>query len=212
MNKSPIELRNEKLGEKVVKALVKRHFDASYVNNKEEALKKALAYIPEESVVSWGGTATCQEVGLIDALRKGNFRIIDRDAASPEEKFDIARQALMSDYYIMGSNAISEDGQLVNIDGNGNRLGALIFGPKNVIIVAGINKVAKTLEDAMVRALTIAAPINRQRFPGETPCTVNGSCGDCTSLDSICAQIGITRICKPKGRIKVILVGENLGF
>ena len=212
MSKSPVELRNEKLGEKVVKALNNRFFEASYVNSKEEALNKALSYIPEGAVVSWGGTSTAKEIGLIDALHKGNYQLLDRDAAEGEEKSEIARQALLSDYYIMSSNAISEDGQLVNIDGNGNRVAALIFGPKNVIVIAGINKVAKNIEDAMQRARTIAAPINRQRFPGETPCKINGSCGDCKSLESICAQIVTTRICKPQGRIKVILVGENLGF
>ena len=212
MIKTPIELRNEKLGAKVVKALEGRHFEAVYVNTKEEALEKALSYIPEKTVVSWGGTSTAKEIGLLDALRDGDYKLIDRDTAAPEDKNDVARQALLCDYYIMGSNAISEDGQLVNIDGNGNRLAALLFGPKHVIIVVGINKVVRDLEAAQVRAQTIAAPINRQRFPGHTPCLVTGSCGQCTTLDSICAQIVTTRLCKPAGRIKVILVGENLGF
>ncbi len=212
MIKTPIELRNEKLGAKVVKALEGRHFEAVYVNTKEEALEKALCYIPEKAVVSWGGTSTAREIGLLDALHERNYILIDRDAAAQEDKNDVARQALLCDYYIMGSNAISEDGQLVNIDGNGNRLAALLFGPKQVIIVAGINKVVRDIEAAQVRAQTIAAPINRQRFPGNTPCIVTGSCGHCTTLDSICAQTVITRLCKPAGRIKVILIGENLGY
>ena len=212
MIKTPIDLRNEKLGSKVVKALQGRHFDAAYVNTKDEALKLALSYIPEKAVVSWGGTSTAKEIGLLDALHEGDYDLIDRDAAAPEDKNEVARKALLSDYYIMGSNAISEDGQLVNIDGNGNRLAALIFGPKVVIVLIGINKVVRDLEAAMVRAQTIAAPINRQRFPGNTPCLVTGSCGHCTTLDSICAQTVITRLCKPAGRIKVILIGENLGY
>ena len=212
MSKTPIELRNEKLGNKVIKALQGRHFEAVYVETKEAALEKALSYIPEKAVVSWGGTSTAKEIGLLDALHKGDYNLIDRDAAAPEDKIDVARKALFSDYYIMGSNAISEDGQIVNIDGLGNRLSALLFGPKHVIIVVGINKVVRDLNAAMTRAQTIAAPINKQRFPGNTPCLITGSCGNCTTLDSICAQTVVTRLCKPAGRIKVILVGESLGF
>jgi L-lactate utilization protein LutB len=123
------------------------------------------------------------------------------------------RQALLCDTYLTSSNAISEDGQLVNIDGNGNRVSAMIFGPRQVIVIAGMNKVVKTAEDAMVRARTIAAPLNMQRFPqAETPCQETGACGNCVSAGCICNYLVITRACKPPGRIKVILVGEDLGL
>ena len=112
----------------------------------------------------------------------------------------------------MSTNAMSEDGQLVNIDGNGNRCAALIFGPKSVIIVAGINKIAKTLDDAYSRARNTAAPINQYRFNNDTPCMHTGECGDCKSDGCICANIVISRFCKPAGKVKVIIVGEKFGY
>ena len=122
------------------------------------------------------------------------------------------RQGLLADYFISGANAVSEDGEIINIDGMGNRVGAIVYGPDHVVMIAGMNKVAKTLEDAVKRARTIAAPINKQRFGGTTPCAKTGSCGDCKAEDCICCQMLVTRVCRPAGRIKVILVGEELGF
>jgi L-lactate utilization protein LutB len=147
------------------------------------------------------------------AVEKG-YKVIDRDkAASPEERVEFMRQALLCDTYLTGTNAVTEDGQLVNVDGNGNRVAAMTFGPKQVIVVAGMNKIAKTLEDAAVRARTVAAPANMQRFPAlKTPCNETGACGDCVNQDSICTYIVRTRLCKPKGRIKVILIGKDLGL
>lgn len=212
MEKTPKQLRNEKLGAKVVKAMESRHFEACYCDTKEEALKKALELIPEGSVVAWGGSVTMSEIGLSEALHSGKYRLIDRDAAPPEERRNLMRQGLLADYFISGANAISEDGEIVNIDGNGNRVGAIAYGPDHVVIIAGMNKVVKTLEDAVRRTRTIAAPINKQRFGGTAPCVKTGSCGDCKAEDCICCQILITRVCRPAGRIKVILVGEELGF
>ena len=114
--------------------------------------------------------------------------------------------------FITGTNALSLDGQLVNIDGNGNRVAAIVYGPDSVLVIAGMNKVTDTLEDAVTRARTVAVPMNKQRFPAQTPCEVTGSCADCKSDGCICNQILITRNCNPAGRIKVILVGEELGF
>ncbi len=205
------QIRNEKLGPRVVDALKSRHFEAFYVQTKAQALQKALELIPAGDTVSWGGSLTLQEIGLIDALKKGDYTVLDR--ANPKPGEDIARMALTCDTYLMSANAISEDGQLVNVDGNGNRLAAMIFGPKSVVVIAGVNKIVKTQKDAVVRARTIAAPINCQRFPdNRTPCNQTGECADCKSVDSICVQIVTTRLCRPAGRIKVILVGESLGF
>lgn len=212
MEQTPKQLRNEKLGAKVVKAMESRHFEAYYCGTREDALKKALELIPEGSVVAWGGSVTMNEIGLSEALHNGKYQLIDRNAAPPEEKRKLMRQGLLADYFISGANAVSEDGEIVNIDGNGNRVGAIVYGPDHVVIIAGMNKVVKTLEDAVRRARTIAAPINKQRFGGTTPCAKTGSCGDCKAEDCICCQILVTRVCRPAGRIKVILVGEELGF
>lgn len=204
----------EKRGQLLVKNLKARFFDACYCATKEEALQQALALIPEGSAVGWGGCMSAEQIGLVEAVRSGNFNTIDRDTAkTPEERVDLMRRALLSDVFLTGANAISLDGQMVNVDGNGNRVAAIVYGPKSVIVVAGMNKVVDTLEDAVTRARTVAAPINKQRFPNApTPCLVTGSCANCKSEGSICNQILITRSTRPAGRIKFILVGEDLGF
>lgn len=209
-----IAKRNELLGASVVKALTERGFEAYYCKTKEEAAKKAVGLIPEGSSVAWGGSVTVDQLGIKDMLRGGNYALIDRDMAeTPEERMEMMRQGLTCDVFLTGTNALSEDGQLVNIDGNGNRMAAMIFGPKSVIVTVGINKVVRTAEDALTRARTVAAPTNTQRFDGlETPCRKTGECGDCKSKDCICTYIVTTRMSKPRGRIKVILVGEELGF
>ena len=164
-------------------------------------------------MVSWGGAATVDELGVKEALRQRGQAVIDRETAKDaQERQQMLKQALTCDTFLMGSNAISADGQLVNIDGTGNRVAALCFGPTQVVVVAGMNKVAGDLDGAMRRAREVAAPMNAQRFPLKTPCVANGLCGDCKGPDSICAQIVTTRLCKPAGRIKVVLVGEDLGF
>jgi L-lactate utilization protein LutB len=211
---TPYESRNQKLGPKVVRALQNRRFEAWYVDEPGEAAEKALSLIPKTDTVAWGGSATLAELGIRERLVREGYRVLDRDAAkTPEERMELMRQALLCDTFLTGSNAVSEDGQLVNIDGNGTRVAAMIFGPRQVIVAAGINKVTKTLEDAYVRARNIAAPLNQQRFPGhKSPCNETGSCSNCLSPDSICTFIVHTRFCKPAGRIKVILIGKDLGF
>ena len=210
---APMKTQYDKSGPTLVKAMKKRHFDAYYCSTAEEAVEKVLELIPEGDVVSWGGVATVDQLGIKDRLRQRNQPLIDRDTAkTPDERMDMLRQALTCDTFLMSSNAISEDGQLVNIDGMGNRVAALCFGPKQVIVVAGMNKVAGDLDSAMSRARHIAAPANVQRFDVKTPCAVTGQCGNCTSPDCICAQIVTTRFSKIPGRIKVVLVGEVLGL
>lgn len=210
---TPKELYYEKRGKLLVKNLYSRHFDAYYCANREEALEKALELIPEGASIGWGGAMTCQQIGLIDAVKEGNYRAIDRNACStPEEKAQAEKDCLFSDVFLVGANALSLDGQMVSIDGTGNRVAAIIYGPKTVLVVAGMNKVMDTLEDAMHRARTVAAPMNQQRFGLPNPCTVTGSCADCKSETCICNQILITRNCRPAGRIKFILVGEDLGM
>ena len=207
------KMQYDKAGAKVAEALNKRYFEAYYCSDRAAALEKILELIPQDHVVSWGGAATVDELGVKEALRQRGQAVIDRDTAKDaQERQQMLKQALTCDTFLMGSNAISADGQLVNIDGTGKRVAALCFGPDQVIVVAGMNKVAGDLDGAMRRAREVAAPMNAQRFPLKTPCVANGLCGDCKGPDSICAQIVTTRLCKPAGRIKVVLVGEDLGF
>ena len=202
-----------KRGEILVKNLKSRHFDACYCATKEEALKAVLERIPKGASVSWGGCVTAEQIGLFDALRNGDYVSLDRFAGKlPEEKERLTREGMFADVFITSANALSMDGQMVNIDGTGNRVAAIIYGPKSVIVVAGMNKVMDSLDAAINRARTVAAPMNKQRFPNETPCEVTGTCADCKAEGCVCNQIVITRHCRPIGRIQFILIGEELGF
>lgn len=209
--------RYEILCNKLIAEFEKRHFEAYYAKDKNEALEKAISLIKKEDCISWGGSVTTKEIGLIDYLEQNNYKIINRDKAkSKEEKDELSRQALLCDTYIMGTNAITEDGELVNIDCIGNRVGALMFGPRNVIVIVGRNKICRNQEEAISRARNIAAPINMQRISDltgrTTPCVTEGKCFNCKSVNSICSNIVITRLCYPQKRIKVILVNEDIGF
>ena len=209
----PRQLYYNKRGEILVKNLKSRHFDAYYCENKEDALAKAMELIPEGASVAWGGALSADQIGLTKAVRSGNYHVIDRSAGkTPEEQKEIIRNWLFSDVFLTGANALSLDGQMVNIDGTGNRVAAICYGPGTVLVVAGMNKVEDTLDDAIRRARTVAAPMNKQRFQNQTPCEITGVCADCKSEGCICNQIVITRHCRPVGRIKFIIVGEDLGF
>ena len=206
-------MRNEVLGARVVKNLESRNMEAYYVETKEDAVKKALELMPAGCSVSWGGTQSAEDSGLMAAVRQGDYRLIDRDAVSTaEEKRAKLLEAFDADFYLGSANAVSEDGVLVNIDGSAGRVAAYSFGPKNVLLIVGMNKVVKTVEDAVSRARNEAAPINAQRFGVDTPCVKNGTCFNCKVQDCICCQMLITRFSKIPKRIKVILVNENLGF
>lgn len=209
----PKQLYYEKRAAVLIKNLQSRHFDAYYCSDKEAALQKALELIPEGASVGWGGAMSAQQIGLMDAVKNGNFAAIDRDSAeNAQQRMELEKQAHFADVFLTGANAISVDGEMVNIDGYGNRVSAIICGPKNILVIAGMNKVVDTLEDAISRARTVAAPANQQRFLRQTPCTVTGVCADCKSPDCICNHIVITRHCRPAGRIQFILVGEELGL
>lgn len=205
--------RNQLLAEKVIKGLKSRNMEGFYVETGKDALKLALSMIPQGSVVGWGGSATIEEIGLKEAIRGGNYQVLDRDnCKDAAEKKQVERQIFSADYMLCSSNAITEDGILVNIDGNANRVAAIAYGPEHVIMIVGMNKVAKDVDAAIYRARNEAATINTQRFPINTPCKVSGSCANCMSMDNICCEFLITRFSRHEGRIKVILVGENLGF
>lgn len=207
------KLYYEKRGEILVKNLRNRHFDAWYCPDRESALEKALELIPAGASVGWGGAHSAEQIGLMEAVKAGDYREIDRDRCkTQEERVRCMKECLYADVFITGANAMSMDGQMVNIDGTGNRLAAICYGPETILVVVGMNKVMDTLESAITRARTVAAPMNKQRFPNVTPCEVTGTCADCKSVECICNQILITRNCRPAGRIKFILVGEDLGF
>lgn len=200
-------------GKKLVEVLQSKGFEAQIVEHKEEVPAKVLDLIPQDHVVAWGGSVTLDECGVFEAVKKER-KVIDRDTAkTPEERTAKLHEALLSDTFLMSANGIGMDGTLANIDGTGNRLAALIYGPKQVIVVAGMNKVRPNGEQAMQRAWDEAAPMNMQRFPQKKcGCSGTGVCVQCNSADSICNQFLLTRRCNPKGRIKVILVAEDLGY
>lgn len=201
------------LAQTVMEHLKKRNMDSIYFATKEEATNYILSLIPTHASISWGGSMTLSEIGLLDALYAANhYTLLDRTKVAPEEVENLYRQAFSCDYFLMSSNAITQDGKLVNIDGTGNRVAALIYGPKHVIIVAGMNKIVPTEADAISRVHHIASPQNTIRLNKNTPCAKTGICHDCLSPDCICMQTVITRNSRNKGRIKVILVGESLGY
>ncbi len=212
MNENRVN-RNRMLGEQIIKNLKTRNMEGYYAETKEEALKKALELIPEGASVAWGGSVSIQEIGLKEAVCKGNYKECNREEAkTPEEKRKIELATYDADYFLTSANALSEDGVIVNIDGNANRVSAIAYGPRNVLMIVGMNKIVKNAETALSRARNEAAPINAQRFGLSTPCSKTGACFDCKNPDTICCQFLITRYSKHAGRIKVILVNEDLGF
>ena len=202
--------RNELLKDKVIKGLTSRNIGAYYAESKEKALAKALELIPEGSSVTMGGAMSAHEIGLVDALKTGNYDFIDRD--DYEDKREAMLKAYDADYFLSSANAMTEDGVLINIDGNANRVSAIAQGPKHVLFIIGMNKICCDTDAAMKRARNAAAPVNAQRFGLSTPCVKTGSCMDCKSPDNICCQFLITRYSMHPGRISVILVNDELGF
>ena len=202
--------RNELLAQKVIKGLQSRNMSGYYAATKEDALKIALELIPEGSTATMGGGVSVQEIGLVNALKEGNYNFIDRNEMPDRQAAML--MAFNADVYLSSCNAITEDGVLVNIDGNANRVAALAFGPRKVVFVVGMNKVCDDIDGAMKRARNVAAPTNAQRFGLSTPCAKTGSCMNCKSPDTICCQFLITRFSRQADRIHVILVNDNLGF
>ena len=211
---TPQEERNQRLAEQIIKQLSRRHIQGFYCPTGEEAVKKVLELIPDNSSVTWGGTMTVRDLGIPDALRsRKSLEVLDRDLVeTPEEKQAMYLRAFSTDVYLTSANAISEDGVIVNIDGNGNRVAAITWGPKKVIFVIGLNKVAQTVEAALSRARGTASPINASRFDIKTPCQVDGTCHNCNSADSICSYVHFLRNSRNQGRHVVVLVGERLGY
>ena len=210
---TPKELRNERLALRLVKNLQRRNFESYYCPTAEEAIGKVQDLIADGSTVTWGGSMTIRDMGLVKALHeRGTLNVLDRDLAPDREAaMKIYEQAFTADVYLSSANALSEDGVIVNIDGNGNRVAAITWGPKKVIFVIGLNKVAQSVEAALARARSTASPVNAARFSIKTPCQADGVCHNCNSPESICNYIHFLRN-SPKGRHVVVLVGEDLGY
>lgn len=217
------EAMNEQLKlrlERTVTALRANRMDACWVQTKEEALEKALSLIPADAVIASGGSMTLQEIGLIEKIKAEGRSYLDRTTVPPEEVKAMYRKMFSADVFLMSSNAITENGELYNVDGNGNRVAALIYGPDSVIVVAGANKIVPDINAAIQRVKRTAAPPNTARLHCDTPCSKTGVCagakGDlpagCRSEQRICCQYVVSAWQRVPGRIKVILVAENLGY
>ena len=201
--------RNEILAQTVIKGLESRNMSGYYAADKEEAVKKALEVIGKGSTVAMGGCQSAHEIGLIQALEEGDYNYIDRSNMTPRESLMVAYDA---DVFLSSANAMTNDGIMVNIDGNSNRVSCIAQGPKKVVFIVGMNKICSDLDEAIKRARNVAAPANAQRFDVKTPCKVTGKCADCKSPDTICCQFLITRYSRHEGRIHVILVNDTLGY
>jgi hypothetical protein len=211
---NPKQAFYETQAQTILKNLEKRRMSGYYCPSREEAVKTAMSLTPADTSVSFGGSMTLAETGILDALKnRGDIRLTDRSLArTPEEIKQAYRDSFSVNTYFMSTNAITLDGQLVNVDGNGNRVAALIYGPDQVIVVAGMNKVSSSTEDALRRVRNLASPPNCIRLNKNTPCAKTGVCAECLGDDCICSQTVITRRSGIAGRIKVILVGEELGY
>lgn len=205
-----ITKRNELLAQKVIGGINSRNMTGYYAADKEEALRIALSLIPEGSTIAMGGSVSAGEIGLVDAVKTEKYKFIDRSIAEDKRAAELA--AYNADVFLGSANAITEDGVMVNIDGNSNRVSAYAYGPKKLVLVVGMNKVTADVDAAMKRARNIAAPVNAQRFGLSTPCSKTGSCLNCKSPDTICCQFLITRFSRHKDRIHIILVNDTLGF
>ena len=210
---TPRELRNQRLAERIIKSLKHRNMEAFYCPSAAEAVSKVSELIADGCSVTWGGSMTIRDMGIPQALRdRGTLEVLDRDLVTDrDEVVKIYERAFTADVYLSSANAISEDGVIVNIDGNGNRVAAITWGPKKVIFVIGLNKVAQTVEAALQRARSTASPIYAARFDIKTPCQVDGVCHNCNSPESICNYVHFLRN-SPRSRHTVVLVGEDLGY
>ncbi len=210
---TPKKISYENLADSIIEKFNKRGIEGYYCENAEDALLTAKRFLTPGCSISWGGSQTLSDIGLFEDLYSSDYILYDRlKANSPEEKSAMYSKIVTVDYYFMSSNAISLDGQLINIDGSGNRVACLITGPKNVIVIAGMNKIVTDVQTGIERVRNMAAPPNAVRLNLKTPCAEIGRCANCLTDDCMCSEIVITRRSGIPGRIKVILVGEELGF
>lgn len=199
--------------ERTIKNLEKNNIEAYNVKNSKQLIELIDKLIPEGETVAVGGSMTLFETGIIDHIRSKNYNFLDRykEGLSKEDIKDVFRKSFFADSYIVSTNALTENGELYNVDGNGNRVAAMLFGPDKVIVIAGINKIVKDVDEAIKRNKFVSAPINAKRLNKATPCTKVGYCMDCKSQDRICNEYTLIKRQGVKGRIKVIIVEEELG-
>lgn len=198
---------------KILKALKERRMNGYFVRSRYEAKQKVLSLIDKKGWISWGGSKTIEDIGIFDALRKGDYRIIDRESVSNSKTRDfLMKNAYSVGTYISGTNAITEDGKIVNMDGRGNRVNAINYGPDKVIIVVGKNKIVKNLDAALIRIADTASTQNTKRLNKKTPCVDEDKCMDCRSTERICNIISIVQYQNDPNRIHVIIVDEDLGY
>lgn len=210
---TPKQQAREALANTIIKNLEKRNMEGYYCPTAADAVQQALSFLPARSSVSFGGSVTLEETGMLQALREADINLIDRGLArTPEERKEMYLKSAASDFFFMSSNAITINGELINIDGNGNRLACLIHGPEHVIILAGMNKVVTDVPSGIARVQNIATPANAARLQTNTPCKATGACADCHSADCMCCQVVVTKHSRHTGRIKVILIGEDFGY
>lgn len=210
---TPKQISYENQAKTIIKNLEKRQMEGFYFEDSKSAVKFIEDLLPAGASVAWGGSMTLSETGVSDLLKSGKYEAIDRDTATDAEKRkEIFGKIISSNYFFMSTNAITLDGELINIDGRGSRVAFLCFGPDNVIVVAGMNKVVSDVESGLKRVHDVATPANTVRLNKKTPCSQTGRCNDCLSSDCICASTVITRFTVVPKRIKVILIGEELGY
>lgn len=201
------------LSETVIKKFKPRNFEGYYCESSAEALKLALSFIPKKTSITHGGSETIKEIGLLDAIKNGDYAYLDRSQAkTPQAQREYFSKGMLCHTFLMSSNAITLAGELVNVDGYSNRVSMLCHGPEQVIIIAGMNKIVENVDAGIYRAQNVAAPINAIRLNRKTPCYDTGQCAQCHAEGCMCCNTVITRHCGTPGRIKIILVGESLGY
>ena len=198
--------------QKTMEAVRANNMEAYYVKTAAEVVPFVKKMIPQGAVVSNGGSKTLKETGVMDLLANGHYQYLDRTKVSAEELPALYRKVFSADWYLASSNAVTESGELFNVDGNANRIAAITFGTQNVLLVVGCNKIVKDLDEANRRVKKIAAPANAARLNCKTPCAVTGNCADCHSPERICCTTTIHQYQRVAGRIKVLFVGESLGL
>lgn len=213
MDKNVAWVREQKIN-RTIEALNKNNMNGYFVKDNEELLEKLKELIKDGDKVAFGGSMSIIEAGVLDFLRKGNYELLDRykEGLTKEEIVDIYKGAFTSDCYIASSNAVTENGELYNVDGNGNRVSAMLYGPEKVILICGINKIVKNVDEAIKRNREFSAPMNARRLNKKTPCAKVGYCMDCKSEDRLCNEYTLIRRQNNKERMHVIFLNDDLGY
>ncbi len=198
----------------LIRTLQKNNINGYLVENREELISQIESIVEEKSVVSVGGSMTLFDLGIIDYLRGGRYEFLDRykQGLSPADIEDIYRRSFFADAYFTSTNAITEEGELYNVDGTGNRVAAMLYGPKKVIVIVGTNKIVQNMDEAIKRVREIAAPLNTKRLNRKTPCVKVGHCMDCNSPERICNEYTVIKRQRDKNRMHVIFINENTGY